>query len=403
MCANCKHTGCWLFLSVMLLLVLGSPPTLAQRICKNTRNTTYDLRTLTLTSQIVQSIVRATNSQITEADFTKLKSDQTTKCPTIDCPTLYNLISTFHAENVSSILEFVDYAEIFPDCRLLIVWIASIVGVIIISAVGLLGVAIVPLVGKKFYNDVIQFLVALAVGCLTGDAFLHLLPHAIAGGHSHEEAGEGEENAEREAMLKGLVALIGVYFFFCAEKLVSTISEYKAEKRAEEEERERILKNPRRSTDIRRLSTFRESISVTSSLRRGSRLPGVEANRRPSRAPSILADDILTTGITAKGINVYTMKNVEVLSAYAEEDEEDLNSEVRDGNLTLQVPSITVHPSVTSDEESSKPAKAGKGKSKNEKHSHAAGDEASTTDEVTIEQPKKDDHHGHSHAVSARR
>ncbi len=49
--------------------------------------------------------------------------------------------------------------------------------VVIISAVGLLGVAVVPLVNKTYYNDVIQFLVALAVGCLTGDAFLHLLPH----------------------------------------------------------------------------------------------------------------------------------------------------------------------------------------------------------------------------------
>ena len=47
----------------------------------------------------------------------------------------------------------------------------------IISAVGLLGVAVVPLVQKSFFNSVIQYLVAVAVGTLTGDAFLHLMPH----------------------------------------------------------------------------------------------------------------------------------------------------------------------------------------------------------------------------------
>uniref|UniRef100_A0A0X3PPJ3 Zinc transporter foi n=1 Tax=Schistocephalus solidus TaxID=70667 RepID=A0A0X3PPJ3_SCHSO len=386
MCANCKHTGCWLFLSVMLLLVLDLPITCAQKICQLTGNATYNLRTLSLSSPIVQNIVQVTKSTISESNFTKFKDDQASVSPTIDCPTLYKFISSFHLQNETTPHSSSGAFNVKPE-----VWIASTVGVVIISAVGLLGVAIVPLVNKKFYNDVIQFLVALAVGCLTGDAFLHLLPHAIAGGHAHEEAGaEGEENGEREAMLKGLVALVGVYFFFCAEKLVSSISEYKAEKKAEEEERERILKNPRKSGDIRRLSAFRESISVNSGLRRSSRLPGFEPTRRQSRAPSILADDILTTGITAKA-----MKNVDVLSAYAEENEEDLNSETGDGNLTLRVPSITINkPSVTSEEESSKPIKTGKSKN----HGHACGDEASNADDVTIEQPKKDDHHGHSHA-----
>ncbi|VDL90025.1 unnamed protein product [Schistocephalus solidus] len=366
MCANCKHTGCWLFLSVMLLLVLDLPITCAQKICQLTGNATYNLRTLSLSSPIVQNIVQVTKS-VSQWH--------------LSCNKLRTIIRSKVTTTASGHGPF---------------WIASTVGVVIISAVGLLGVAIVPLVNKKFYNDVIQFLVALAVGCLTGDAFLHLLPHAIAGGHAHEEAGaEGEENGEREAMLKGLVALVGVYFFFCAEKLVSSISEYKAEKKAEEEERERILKNPRKSGDIRRLSAFRESISVNSGLRRSSRLPGFEPTRRQSRAPSILADDILTTGITAKA-----MKNVDVLSAYAEENEEDLNSETGDGNLTLRVPSITINkPSVTSEEESSKPIKSGKSKNKQENHGHACGDEASNADDVTIEQPKKDDHHGHSHAV----
>nr|VZI24141.1 unnamed protein product [Spirometra erinaceieuropaei] len=371
----------------MQLLVLGPPLTRGQQICDNIGNATYNLKTLSLSSQIVQTIVQATQSTIVETDFNEFKANQSAGSPTIGCRELYKFINSFHLQNDTTTDSHSGGFYVKPE-----VWIASTVGVIIISAVGLLGVAIVPLVNKKFYNDVIQFLVALAVGCLTGDAFLHLLPHAIAGGHGHEDAeAEGEEQGEREAMLKGLVALIGVYFFFCAEKFVSTISEYKAEKKAEEEERERILKNPRKSGDIRRLSAFRESISVNSGLRRSSRLPGFEPNRRQSRAPSIFADDILTTGITAKA-----MKSVDVLSAYAEEDEEELNSETTGGNLTLQVPSITVN-RPTNDEELSKASKDGKAKNKHEKHSHADADDASNTDEVKIEQPKKDDHHGHSH------
>lgn len=58
------------------------------------------------------------------------------------------------------------------------VWIYSTVSIFIISLSGLLGVAVIPVMGKNYYHHVLQFLVALAVGTLTGDAFIHLLPHA---------------------------------------------------------------------------------------------------------------------------------------------------------------------------------------------------------------------------------
>ena len=57
------------------------------------------------------------------------------------------------------------------------VWGLSILAVIIISLVGLLGVAVIPIMQKVFYNHLLQFLVALAVGALSGDAMLHLIPH----------------------------------------------------------------------------------------------------------------------------------------------------------------------------------------------------------------------------------
>ncbi|KAA3680107.1 uncharacterized protein DEA37_0002494, partial [Paragonimus westermani] len=188
-----------------------------------------------------------------------------------------------------------------------LVWAASLIAIFVVSAVGLLGVGVVPLVQKMFYNQVIQYLVALAVGTLTGDAMLHLIPHAISAGegHSHDATAEDEVNRERLAVYKGLVALGGVYFFFMAEKTLGFVSEYRAEKRLEEEDRKRAMRNPRRSTEVRRLSGFRPSITpgslmVPGQKRRLSQLDPTTC-RRASRAMSLVSEDILTTGLSSKG------------------------------------------------------------------------------------------------------
>lgn len=65
---------------------------------------------------------------------------------------------------------------------------------------------------------------------------LLISPKAIGSGSAHSHGGEEENEAaadERILILKGLVGLSGIYFFFLAEKLVSTISEYRTEKAAE--------------------------------------------------------------------------------------------------------------------------------------------------------------------------
>lgn len=56
-------------------------------------------------------------------------------------------------------------------------WLGGFIAISIISFLSLLGVILVPLMNRVFFKFLLSFLVALAVGTLSGDAFLHLLPH----------------------------------------------------------------------------------------------------------------------------------------------------------------------------------------------------------------------------------
>ncbi|XP_011149779.1 zinc transporter foi isoform X2 [Harpegnathos saltator] len=125
------------------------------------------------------------------------------------------------------------------------VWLYSTISIVIISLSGLLGVAVIPIMGKTYYNHVLQFLVALAVGTLTGDAFIHLLPHAMMSPHHHEHDehhehedehehhhGSGALSFDHEAlhnlnMWKGLVAMMGFVLFFFTEKALTMIAEWR--------------------------------------------------------------------------------------------------------------------------------------------------------------------------------
>lgn len=56
-------------------------------------------------------------------------------------------------------------------------WVGGFVAITVISLLSLLGVVLIPLMGHVFFKFLLCFLVALAVGTLSGDAFLHLIPH----------------------------------------------------------------------------------------------------------------------------------------------------------------------------------------------------------------------------------
>uniref|UniRef100_A0A8C6S5I2 Zinc transporter ZIP4 n=1 Tax=Neogobius melanostomus TaxID=47308 RepID=A0A8C6S5I2_9GOBI len=75
----------------------------------------------------------------------------------------------------------------------------------------------------------IQFCISLAVGSLTGDALLHLLPMFL-GLHVHAEEGSSDHvhsDGPPDYVLKMLVVIAGIYCFYLMESLFSLISHKK--------------------------------------------------------------------------------------------------------------------------------------------------------------------------------
>ncbi|XP_053132811.1 zinc transporter ZIP10 isoform X2 [Hemicordylus capensis] len=133
-------------------------------------------------------------------------------------------------------------------------WICGIISITAISLLSLLGVILIPIINQGCFKFLLTFLVALAVGTMSGDALLHLLPHSQgAHNHSHHEGqGHQHEHAhehrhlhshshghgamaqsfldEYDAVLKGLVALGGIYLLFIIEHCIRMFKHYNKEK-----------------------------------------------------------------------------------------------------------------------------------------------------------------------------
>ncbi|XP_063376407.1 zinc transporter ZIP10 isoform X1 [Cydia fagiglandana] len=97
-------------------------------------------------------------------------------------------------------------------------WIYASLSILVISATGLLGVAVVPLLKSAIFSQVLHFLVAVAVGTLCGDALLHLLPHALK---SHGPSSEPQE--ETEVILKCSVTFLTILLFYAVEAIMQTL------------------------------------------------------------------------------------------------------------------------------------------------------------------------------------
>nr|XP_033786545.1 zinc transporter ZIP6 [Geotrypetes seraphini] len=133
-----------------------------------------------------------------------------------------------------------------------IAWIGGVIAISIISFLSLLGIIFVRLMNRVFFKFLQSFLVALAVGALSGDAFLHLLPHSHARNHHHHDTTlfekeetkvdfhfmGGHKNGPLDATWKGLTALGGLYFMFLVEHLITLVKQYKDKKQKHQKKTE---------------------------------------------------------------------------------------------------------------------------------------------------------------------
>ncbi|XP_072020093.1 zinc transporter ZIP6-like [Amphiura filiformis] len=129
------------------------------------------------------------------------------------------------------------------------IWGYAFAAVTLISMASIVCILVVPCMQRfpKIYSRLLSFLVAMAVGTLSGDAVMHLMPHAF-GFHGHKDLEEsmilttpipGCEPVtssdhhdhdsgmaisgidwENNVVIKGLVVLMGIFSFFIIEQLM---------------------------------------------------------------------------------------------------------------------------------------------------------------------------------------
>ncbi|XP_047226086.1 zinc transporter ZIP10 [Girardinichthys multiradiatus] len=123
------------------------------------------------------------------------------------------------------------------------IWIWGFVSITIISLLSLLGVVLVPILKQSCFKFLLTFLVALAVGTLSGDALLHLLPHS-QGQHDHsphETSNSSDLVTAFDGVWKGLTALAGIYLLFIIEHCIGMFKHYKDQRELKKENEARWI------------------------------------------------------------------------------------------------------------------------------------------------------------------
>lgn len=106
------------------------------------------------------------------------------------------------------------------------VWGEALLSTVLISLAPFLILFVVPLDTATGNENFLKVLLSFASGGLLGDAFLHLIPHAIGASkehshsHSHSHSPSHEHSHSIEDLSVGLWVLFGILAFLCVEKFV---------------------------------------------------------------------------------------------------------------------------------------------------------------------------------------
>jgi len=98
------------------------------------------------------------------------------------------------------------------------IWLYSLSGALLVSLVSLVGF-LTLLIKKETLSHITFFLLSLAAGVLLGDAFFHLLPHAVEHNHSLHNS--------------TILTVFGIVLFFLLEKLIRHHSHHSHESSSE--------------------------------------------------------------------------------------------------------------------------------------------------------------------------
>jgi len=148
-----------------------------------------------------------------------------------------------NSDEVADTLEQGDDDPNFTSLRNPSTWLAASVSILLISLYGLFGVLVVPIMQKMCYQYLMQFLIAMAVGTLIGDALIHLLPHAfLVEEHDHSEEHNHNTGSHTRAVWIGCVATVSIIGFFILEKSINLVEVMKICKQQNKEENKRSVK-----------------------------------------------------------------------------------------------------------------------------------------------------------------
>ena len=130
--------------------------------------------------------------------------------------------------------------EVKPIRQLKEVWFGAIGSTLLISVVPYLVLIFIPINNPHEHQSSLKVLLSFASGGLLGDAFLHLIPHALIAqqelehahhghshhghshGHGHENHSHGHESHSHD-MSVGLCVLSGILVFLMIEKFVRIV------------------------------------------------------------------------------------------------------------------------------------------------------------------------------------
>jgi len=108
-------------------------------------------------------------------------------------------------------------------------WGYGFLAITICSFLSLAVIVMIPCLKKSWYNMIMAYLIALAVGTLAGDALLHLIPHAFIEG-ANMAAGVVVSKDQRlkqhyAQVFRAMFVFAGIYMFFLVEQIMKLKSE----------------------------------------------------------------------------------------------------------------------------------------------------------------------------------